>query len=104
MDIVKLGDISKNIIGAMSADEVYENTLKWAKVYDADFAQRLESQREYALEVLGIERGGENPRKDFAMYSEIKEGISYMFDDLYNIDSAKNILSSVLTGDKVQKF
>lgn len=104
MDIVKLGDISKNIIGAMSADELYTNTLKWAKVYDMDFAQRLESQKNYALKVLAIERGGDNPRKDFAMYSEIKNGISYMYDDLYNIDSAKNALSAVLAPEKVSEI
>jgi glutamyl-tRNA synthetase len=104
MDIVKLGDISKNIIGAMSADELYENTFKWAKVYDTDFAQRLESQKDYSLKVLAIERGGDNPRKDFAMYSEIKDGISYMYDDLYSIDSAKNALSTVLTPEKVSEI
>ena len=104
MDIVKLNDISKNIIGAMTAEELYENTLKWAKVYDMDFSQRLETQKDYTLEVLGIERGGENPRKDFAMYSEIKAGISYMYDDLYDRDAVASVLDSLLTKEKVTEI
>lgn len=104
MDIVKLNDISKNIIGKMSKEELYENTLAWANVYDKDFAKLLIDEKEYSLNVLGIEREGENPRKDFAMYSEIKDGMSYMFDDMYNIDSTKNALSSVLTPEKVSEI
>ncbi len=104
MDIVKLNDISKNIIGKMSKEELYEKTLLWANVYDKDFAKLLIDEKEYSLNVLGIERGGENPRKDFAMYSEIKEGISYMYDDMYDKEKAKEILSSVLTSEKVSEI
>ncbi len=36
--------------------------------------------KEYALKVLGIERGNAKPRKDIAKYSDVKENIIYLYD------------------------
>lgn len=78
-DMEKLLNISKNHLSLLTAEEVYQNTLDWAKKYDSDFANLLEKEREVAILTLNIERESEKPRKDFAMYSEVKENIWYMF-------------------------
>ena len=78
-DMEKLLNISKNYLSLLTAEEVYQNTLDWAKKYDSDFANLLEKEREVAILTLNIERESEKPRKDFAMYSEVKENIWYMF-------------------------
>ena len=78
-DMEKLLNISKNYLSLLTAEEVYQNTLDWAKRYDSDFANLLEKEREVAILTLNIERESEKPRKDFAMYSEVKENIWYMF-------------------------
>ena len=78
-DMEKLLNISKNYLSLLTAEEVYQNTLDWAKKYDSDFANLLEKEREVAILTLNIERENEKPRKDFAMYSEVKENIWYMF-------------------------
>lgn len=78
-DMEKLLNISKNYLGTLSALEVYQNTLEWAKIYDEDFARLLEKEKDVAVRTLNIERDGEKPRKDFAMYSEVKQNIWYMF-------------------------
>ena len=44
-DMVKLRDVSKLCISRMTAEEVYERTLAWAKTYDDAFAQRLDADR-----------------------------------------------------------
>ena len=40
--------------------------------------------KEYALKVFGIERGNKKPRKDIAKWSDVKENISYMYDEAFN--------------------
>ena len=78
-DMVKLLDIGKTVISKMTAEDVYEKALEWAKEYDNELADLLKN-KEYALKVFGIERGNKKPRKDIAKWSDVKENISYMYD------------------------
>ena len=83
-DMVKLLDIGKTVISKMTAENVYENAMEWAKEYDSELADLLKD-KEYALKVFGIERGNKKPRKDIAKWSDVKENISYMYDsEFYN--------------------
>lgn len=103
-DIAKLNDVSKNIISTMSADEVYDYVAEWAKEYDEEFYKLLTSDREYAVRIFGIGRGGEKPRKDIAIWSEAKAYMGFFYDELYEItaqfpenislEDTKNILES----------
>ena len=79
-DFNKLFDIGKNVISKYSAEQVYNESLKWAEKYDSELA-RLLANKEYALKVLGIERGNVKPRKDIAKWSDVKDNISYMYND-----------------------
>ena len=82
-DLDKLNDVSKNVISRMTADEVYDYTLAWAKENDAEFASILENDREYAVRILAIGRGGKKPRKDIALWSEVKNYMSFFYDELF---------------------
>ena len=82
-DMVKLLDVSKVVISKYTAEEVYDEAMKWAKKYDKELEEMLQN-KEYALKVLGIERGNKKPRKDIAKWSDVKENISYMYDDKFN--------------------
>jgi glutamyl-tRNA synthetase len=79
-DLVKLSDVSKNVISKMSALEVYENTLAWAEEYDQDFAAYLKNNKDYAIRVLNIDRETPKPRKDIYKWSMVKSYFDYMFD------------------------
>ena len=79
-DLVKLNDVSKNVISKYTAEKIYDSALAWAKRYDEELANIL-SDKQYALKVFGIERGNAKPRKDIAKWSDVKENISYMYDD-----------------------
>ena len=78
-DMVKLLDIGKTVISKMTAEDVYEKALEWAKEYDSELADLLKD-KEYALKIFGIERGNKKPRKDIAKWSDVKENIEYMYD------------------------
>ena len=81
-DMVKLYDVSKNVISKYSAEEVYNESLKWAEKYDNELKDIL-NDKEYSLKVLGIERGNAKPRRDIAKWSDVKENIIYMFDNKF---------------------
>ena len=78
-DVIKLLDVSKNVISEYTAERIYEESLTWAKEYDIELVKLLED-KEYALKVFGIERGNAKPRKDIAKWSDVKENIEYMYD------------------------
>lgn len=80
-DMVKLLDISKRVISKYSAEQVYNEGIAWADKYDKDLKTLLEKDKNYTLQVLGIERGNAKPRKDIAKWSDLKENIIYMYDE-----------------------
>ncbi len=84
-DFDKLNDVTKNTVAKMSADEVYDKVLDWAKEYDTDFADKLASDPEYAKSILAIGRGGKKPRKDITVWSEVKDYMGFFYDDYFKI-------------------
>ncbi len=85
-DLVKLDDVSKNYISLMKAEEVYELVLEYAKNYDLDFYKLLCENKEKTIAILNIGRNSAKPRKDIARLSQIKDYISYFFDEIYEPD------------------
>lgn len=83
-DIEKLLNISKNYLSRLKAEEVFANLDNWSKEFDNEFNQLIKQYRDYTISVLNIEREQKKPRKDFACYSEIKENIWYMYDELFS--------------------
>ena len=79
-DMVKLLDVGKLVISRMTAEEVYEKVMVWATKHDEQLVKILEN-KDYALKVFGIERGNKKPRKDISKWSDVKENISYMYDE-----------------------
>lgn len=96
-DIVKLTDVSKNIISTMSADKVLELSYEWAKEYNPVLAAHYEQDMDYAVSVLNIDRENKKPRKDIARWSDIPDYISYMYDDTFeeNYDLTGNATSEL---------
>jgi len=90
-DIDKLNNISKNYISRLSTEEIYKHVYKWSKQYDNELFDILNKDKEYTLKVFGIERNNLNkPRKDIAKWSDVKNIVQYMFDELYNIENIKS--------------
>lgn len=82
-DMVKLTDVSKNVISKMPADKVYDLSYKWAKEYCTDLATLYEQDESRAKAILNIDREGKKPRKDIAKWSDILDYISYMYDESF---------------------
>jgi glutamyl-tRNA synthetase len=84
-DFNKLGDVSKNIISRMTADEVYEKLVAWANAFDKDFASELTADPAYTKKILAIGRGGKKPRKDLTTWVDAKPYMGFFFDPFYEI-------------------
>ncbi len=99
-DFVKLNNISKEIIAKMTATELYENGLKWARKFDTELAEVMEKNPDYCVQILDIERGGKaKARKDIVLYADLKQEILFFFDDKFSLDKTEAL--SMLEGVEV---
>ena len=85
-DLMKLTDISKNVISKMSAQRIYDDLTAWAEVYDKEFYELLTRDKEFSVNMLNIDREVPKPRKDIAKWNEVKEYFSYFFNEIYTPD------------------
>lgn len=85
-DLVKLDDISKNVISLMDADTVYQRTAEWAKEYDESFYKIFTLNPERSRAIVNIDRECPKPRKDIAKWSELPNYFSYLYGELYQRD------------------
>ena len=83
-DLVKLHDISKTYISSMNTEEVYEAVEAWSREYDPQLNRLITDDIDYAKQIFSIERGNKKPRKDIGKWSEVKDYISYMYDELFD--------------------
>ena len=92
-DLIKLNDVSKNVISVMNAEAVYNYIAGWAEKFDEDFHKVFTADPEKSKAMVNIDREGNKPRKDIAKWSEVKEYFSYMFDEYYkaSFDLPENI-------------
>lgn len=102
-DMVKLLDIGKNVISKMTAQEVYESSLIWAKKFDKELEELL-SNKEYSLKVLGIERGKAKPRRDISKWSDVKNCIEYMYDDKFFVNTDEYEFDKINDKEEIKKI
>ena len=80
-DYAKLMDVSKNVISRMDAETVYTLLTEWAQEFDPDFAEKLIADKDFAVKILAIGRGGKKPRKDLAIWKEAKPYMGFFYDE-----------------------
>ena len=86
-DFDKLNDVSKNVISRMSADEVYAKVTEWSRQFDSELYSLLSADADYAKSIFAIGRGGKKPRKDFAVWADVKPYLSFFYDPLFTVEA-----------------
>ncbi len=89
-DLIKLSDISKDVIATYSAQQVYDYAVEWARQYNPQLAGILEADPAYSVSVFNVERVGAAPRKDIVNWSDVERACGFYFDDLYEATIAAN--------------
>lgn len=81
--IQKLDSIGAEHIAQLSTEQVVARTQDWSKQYEPAFYAALTRDPAYTLSVFGVERSGENPRKDMKHFSQAPNLYGYFYDDIY---------------------
>jgi glutamyl-tRNA synthetase len=105
-DIHKLSDVSKDTLARISAADLYDFLLHWARIYDRAAFAVLSPDRAYVERILDLGRNEAKPRKDFISASQMFAFIRYFFDGFFEVEEplppevspedARRILSSYL--------
>ena len=85
VDLDKLKNISKDVIGRMPARDVYDRWLAWCREYDAPQAALLEKYPERTLAALSVGKSGPKPRKDIENWKQAGEFMSFYYDETFTI-------------------
>lgn len=83
-DIQKLQYIAKEQLSKMTKKEITDRAYAWAKLYSPELQAWIEKDRAKVEEILNIEREKENPRKDYAKYSDIYPAVRFFDSDVYH--------------------
>jgi glutamyl-tRNA synthetase len=84
-DLNKLNDVSKNVLVKISAKEIYDFLLNWAKDYKKEIVSLLIEHKDAIIKLLDVGRNSDKPRKDLIYCEQIFDFISYYFDDYFKI-------------------
>jgi len=103
----KLQSISKEIIAQINAIDLYDAILKWTTKFDSKFEEELKDNPDYWIKVFSIERGGNQPRKDISVWSEVKEVFSFFIKKEFkkpDWSSFKSILNKNEVNSVLKKY
>ena len=85
-DFDKLGDVSKNVISKMSAEEVTQKVTEWAKQFQPEFYEVLAADPEFARSIFAIGRGGKKPRKDLTTWRDALPYMGFFYDKFFTVE------------------
>ncbi len=103
-DYAKLCDVSKNEIARMDAEKVCSLLTEWAQEFDPEFAEKLMADRDYAVSILAIGRGGKKPRKDMATWKEAKPYMGFFYDEYLEKPQFDERFSKETVASVLRKF
>jgi len=103
-DYAKLVDVSKNVISRMTAEEVYALLLEWAMEFDPDFGEKLAADKDFAVSILAIGRGGKKPRKDLAVWKDAKPYMGFFYDDYLELPEFDDRFENDVIKTVLEKF
>lgn len=103
-DLVKLADVSKNTIATFTAEKVYEDGLEWAEEFDKDLAELMKKHKEFTINILNIERTGTKIRKDIAKWSELRENLEYLYDEVFFTKEHEDEWQNITNKEEIKKI
>lgn len=103
-DIEKLHNISKNYLSRIKATEFYDMLVNYSKEYDEEFYELITNYKDFTIGLLNIEREQKKPRKDYACFSEVKELVWYMYDELFDKHEKNYEFTNITDKDEIIKL
>ncbi len=94
-DIEKLDNTCKNYIATLTAQEVYDKALMWAKSFDEEIYSLMEKNKEYCTNIFNIERTGDKIRKDLVKFEDIRDQLTIFFEELSEQEEIEDVSEKV---------
>ena len=95
-DLVKLNNVSGEVISRFPAEKLYEYVLEWANEFDKEFAEKLIANKDKAVTFFGVDRSGNKPRKDITQWKGVAKYMAYIFSDEFECEKIENIAAEDL--------
>lgn len=99
-DTVKLTSISRDVIGRMKIDVLYDGALAWAEQFDAELAALMKRDSNYTKRCLNIEREGKKPSKRIATWQDLRPQLAWLFDEVFSGFTAFDFPEQISTSDR----
>jgi glutamyl-tRNA synthetase len=97
-DFAKLASVSREVVGRMTAQQIYDYTAVWAEKYDERLNKILQNNKEKCLQIFNIERDdSKKVRKDIEKWSDVGGEIMYYFE--YDAKKVRKMLNEFDDGD-----
>lgn len=90
-DLIKLNNVSGEVISRFPAEKLYEYVLEWANEFDKEFAEKLIANKDKAVTFFGVDRSGNKPRKDITQWKGVAKYMDYIFSDVFECEKIENI-------------
>ncbi|MBQ3140693.1 MAG: glutamate--tRNA ligase [Clostridia bacterium] len=87
-DVAKLDDVCKNYISTLTAQQVYDKYLTWAKLWCPRMAEVV-ADSDYWTAIFNIERTTPKPRKDISRWGMVEDYYAYFMDDVFAAQTAE---------------
>lgn len=94
-DINKLDNTCKNYIATLTAQEVYDRALAWAKKFDEEIYSLMEQNKEYCIKIFNIERTGDKIRKDLVKFEDVRDQVTIFFDELLEKEEIEDVSQKI---------
>lgn len=84
VDLDKLRNISKDVIGKMPAEEIYKKWLNWCESYNEGYADLIKKYPERTLAAVNVGRTAKKPRKDLETWKQACDFMSFYYDETFD--------------------
>lgn len=85
VDLDKLKDISKDVIGRMPVEKVYGEWYEWCRNYNSKFFDLLTKYKDRTLAALSVGRAAAKPRKDIENFKQACSFMSFYYDETFEV-------------------
>lgn len=104
-DTDKLNHINNIYLSKISNQQLFDEVLNWATQYSPNFAELINSDRDYALAAMSIERHTDLDPKRFNTYVDVESQVRFFFDVEYTkLLANKPESPEMMTSEIIQQF
>lgn len=104
-DLVKLQSMNNAYLSKISTEDLYTQSLIWAKKYRPHLADLMQENSDYTKAALNIERHTEKDPKRFTTFQDVESQIIFFYDkERENLLSTKPSLPEMCTVDRMKPF